>query len=114
MPKETVSKRNITVLGERRFMRVLDSMNASLACAVSWPVRRRHQFRAPFGLRYMRGGLCRPTGTVSIRWWQSPSTQGPTKARSQEAYELGLRSKILCDFDHTPTAIGIRCGGPKS
>ena len=32
---------------------------------------------------------------------------------SQEAYELGLKSKILCDFDHTPTAIVIRCDGPK-
>ena len=32
---------------------------------------------------------------------------------SQEAYELGLKSKILCDFDRTPTAIDIRCDGPK-
>jgi hypothetical protein len=32
---------------------------------------------------------------------------------SQEAYELGLKSKIVCDFDHTPTAIDIRCDGPK-
>jgi hypothetical protein len=33
---------------------------------------------------------------------------------SQEAYGLGLRSKLTCDFDETPTAINVKCDGPKN
>jgi hypothetical protein len=32
---------------------------------------------------------------------------------SQEAYELGLKSKIPSDFDYTLTAIDIKCDGPQ-
>jgi hypothetical protein len=32
---------------------------------------------------------------------------------SQEAYGLGLRSKFSFDFSVTPTAVDIRCDGPK-
>lgn len=32
---------------------------------------------------------------------------------SQEAYGLGLKSKLTCDFSETPTAVNIRCDGPR-
>jgi hypothetical protein len=32
---------------------------------------------------------------------------------SEQAYGLGLKSKLSCDFSVTPTALDIRCDGPK-
>ena len=31
---------------------------------------------------------------------------------SQEAYGLGLKSKMVCDFSEIPTAVDVRCDGP--
>lgn len=33
---------------------------------------------------------------------------------SQEAYGLGLKNKIVCDFSEIPTAVDVRCDGPKA
>jgi hypothetical protein len=33
---------------------------------------------------------------------------------SQEAYGLGLKSKLTCDFHETPTAVNVRCDGAKN
>jgi hypothetical protein len=32
---------------------------------------------------------------------------------SEEAYKLRLISKITCDFTQNPTAVNVRCDGPK-
>jgi Protein of unknown function (DUF2786) len=32
---------------------------------------------------------------------------------SQQAYGLGLKSKLVCDFRETPNALDIRCDGPQ-
>ena len=33
---------------------------------------------------------------------------------SQEAYGLGLKSKLTCDFEEMPIAVNVRCDGPKN
>jgi hypothetical protein len=32
---------------------------------------------------------------------------------SEQAYKLGLKSKILCDFSAVPVAVDVRCDGAK-
>jgi hypothetical protein len=32
---------------------------------------------------------------------------------SAEAYGLGLKSKLVCDFNEVPYPVDIRCDGPK-